>query len=60
MRILFVINSFTCDGCFLVEDLNNFRLCGSAVSPANTQLPAAKYMARKFRLLKAIEPAFAL
>ena len=32
-------------GCSLVEDFNNFRLCGSAASHANTKLPAAKYMA---------------
>ena len=47
-------------GCSLVEDFYNFRLCGSAASHANTKLPAAKYMALKVRLLKAIEPAFAL
>ena len=47
-------------GCSLVEDFNNFRLCGSAASHANTKLPAAKYVVRKFRLLKAIEPALAL
>ena len=34
-------------------------MCGSAVSHANTKLPAAKYMASKVRLLKAIEPALA-
>ena len=28
-------------GCSLVEDFNNFRLCGSAASHANTKLPAA-------------------
>ena len=32
-------------GWFLVEDFNNFILCGSAASHANTKLPAAKYMA---------------
>ena len=32
-------------GCSLVEDFNNFRLCGSAASHANTKLPAAKYVA---------------
>ena len=32
-------------GCSLVEDFNNFGLCGSAASHANTKLPAAKYMA---------------
>ena len=47
-------------GCSLVEDFNNFRLCGSAASHTNMKLPAAKYMAWKFQLLKAIEPAFAL
>ena len=47
-------------GCSFVEDFNNFRLCGSAASHANTKLLAAKYMARKVRLLKATEPAFAL
>ena len=44
-------------GCSFVEDFNNFRLCGSAASHTNTKLPAAKYMARKVRLLKAIEPS---
>ena len=48
------------NGYSLVEDFNNFRLCGAAASHANTKLPAAKYMAWKFWLLKAIEPAFAL
>ena len=47
-------------GCSLVEDFNNFRLCGSAASHAKTKLPAAKYRAWKVRLLKAIEPTFAL
>ena len=37
-----LFNSFTCS---LVEDFNNFRLCGSAASHANTKLPTAKYMA---------------
>ena len=35
-------------GCSLVEDFNNFRLCGWAASHENTKLPAAKsakYMA---------------
>ena len=32
-------------GCSLVEDFNNFRLCCSAASHANTKLPPAKYMA---------------
>ena len=32
-------------GCSLVEDFNNFRLCGSAASHTNMKLPAAKYMA---------------
>ena len=32
-------------GCSLAEDFNNFRLCGSAASHANTKLPTAKYMA---------------
>ena len=33
-------------GCSLVsEDFNNFRLCGSAASHANTKLSAAKYKA---------------
>ena len=36
-------------GCSFVEDFNdvfnNFRLCGSAASHANTKLLAAKYMA---------------
>ena len=31
-------------GYSFVEDFNNFRLCGSAASHANTKLPAAKYM----------------
>ena len=31
-------------GCSFVEDFNNFRLCGSAASHANTKLLAAKYM----------------
>ena len=32
-------------GCSLVgEDFNNFRLCGSAASHANTKLSATKYM----------------
>ena len=41
--ILFLIYSFTC----LVEDIDNSdssRLCGSAASPVNTKLPAAKYV----------------
>ena len=41
-------NSFTWlfFGCSLVgEDFNNFRLCGSAASHANTKLSATKYMA---------------
>ena len=33
------------NGCSLVEDFNNFRLCGSAASLANTKLPVTKYMA---------------
>ena len=43
-------------GCSFVEDFktfNNFRLCGSAASHANTKHPTAKYMAWKVRLLKA-------
>ena len=32
-------------GCSFVEDFNNFRLCGSPASHANTKLLAAKYMA---------------
>ena len=32
-------------GCSLVEDFNNFGLCGSTASHANTKLPAVKYMA---------------
>ena len=32
-------------GFSLVEDFNNFSLCGSAASHANTKLPAAKYTA---------------
>ena len=47
-------------GCSFVEDFNNFRLCGSAASYANTKLLAAKYMPWKVRLLEATEPAFAL
>ena len=39
-------------GFSLIEDFNNFRLCGSAASHANTKLPAAKYMTRKFDFLK--------
>ena len=63
------LNNFDFDNCSHelpklsvpgIEDFNNFRLCGSAASHVSTKLPAAKYMARKFRLLKAIEPAFAL
>ena len=46
-------------GCSLVEDFNNFRLCGSAASHANTKLRAAKYMAWKVRLLKA-RPSYQL
>ena len=43
-----LFNSFTWlfFGCSLVgEDFNNFRLCGSAASHANTKLSATKYMA---------------
>ena len=47
-------------GCSLVEDFNNFKLCGSAASHANPKLPAAKYMGWKVRLLKAIEPGFSI
>ena len=43
MRILFLL--ILLHGCSLVEDFNDFRLSGSAASPANTKLPAAKYMA---------------
>ena len=32
-------------GCSVVEDFNNFRLCGSAASHANAKLPTAKHMA---------------
>ena len=59
-KCLFYFLLILSHGCSLVEDFNNFRLCGSAANPANTKLPAAKYMAWKFRLLKTIEPAFAL
>ena len=41
--ILILINCFT--WCSLVEDFNNFILCGSAAPHANTKLPAAKCMA---------------
>ena len=50
-----LFNSFTWlfFGCSLVgEDFNNFRLCGSAASHANTKLSATKYMARNFDFLK--------
>ena len=58
MFILFYFLFILFRGCYLVEDFNSFRLCSSAASHANTKLPAAKYMAWKFRLLKAINLAF--
>ena len=42
---LFYFLSIPFHGCSLVEDFNNFRLCGSAASHANTKLSAAKYKA---------------
>ena len=41
---IFYFLSIPFRGCSLVEDFNNFRLCGSAASHANTKLPTAKYM----------------
>ena len=59
-QCLFYLLLILLNGCSLVKDFKNFRLCSSATSHASTKLPAAKYMSWKFRHLKVIEPAFAL
>ena len=44
-KCLFYFLLILLHGCFLVEDFNDLKLCGSAASPVNMKIPAAKYMA---------------